>query len=134
MRYFKVTDSQMRSLYFDYYHGKGVQYELGKTVRPVVGKLFCYSLDHLRYYGFPEYTVEGRYPGRRLFECECLSPIVRRTYVKLLRSLSSEIIGRTYRSVREYDMLEVEAVFAQGIKLVREITNEELEVIIKERY
>lgn len=133
--HYKVTDLQMRSIFFDYYYEKGVQYKLNEFVYPQVGELFCYSDAHLDiWYGFVEYdtTWEYSYTSRRIFECECLEPYEFKANIIQPTILSYEDIGKTDFSHFECDRT-VEVILTKGIKLLRELSVEDVRTLVKEK-
>ena len=135
--YFKVTDSQMRSIYYDNYHGKGIQYEIGKMVRPQVGKIFAYSLGHLNESGFMEFhsAYYRKYnKEKRLFVCQCLFPKHCITYVRRPVLLCEDEVGDFFTNRDfEWDYVCRNVVLSSGVKLVREIFEDEFLDLIKNR-
>lgn len=138
--YFKVTDNDMRSLYYDEYYGHGIQYEVGKMVRPTVGKIFVYSLEHLRGYGFHEYSFlpyNFKPPDRRLFICQCLFPKHMLVYVKQPACLRDVFIGKLFSKEMHSltrSIVTRKVVLASGVKLIREVFRDEFQELIANRF
>ena len=134
--YFKVTDSQMRSLYYSEYHGHGIQYEFDKMVKPTRGRIFVYSLEHLINTGFPEFDHLD-HGDKRLFICQCLFPKNVTVYVRKPYCLSEHQVGRFcdikkgYLASRYATIRDV--VLTAGVKLIREVSSDELQKFIENR-
>lgn len=135
MRYFKVTDSEMRSLYYYAFYGKGVQYKIGECVLPQVGELFCYSLEHLDTTGFQEYSSYRGYrsPEIRLFECECIEPREANIFCKYLTYLDESNVGVIYNKYYEYTMRR-KVVLTKGITLIKEISDNDFRSLIVAKF
>lgn len=135
MRYFKVTDGKMRSRYYYDLHGKGVQYNVGEFVRPERGELFCYSLNHLSLSGFDEYDSSRMFRPRmiKLFECECIDPRETTVVCMSLAFLKEEDVGFLWPIYGKNTIVR-QAVLAKEIKLIKEVSDEELQSIIAEKY
>jgi len=138
--YFKVTDEHMRSLYYGNYRGKGIQYEIGKMVKPAVGRIFAYSLIHLTSSGFQEFSYGSFYQAqrdRRLFICQCLFPEHTIVYVRRPILLTEKDIGTVERRFSKRDIhshIERQIVLASGVKLIREVLEDEFHELILKRY
>lgn len=138
--YFKVTDKNMRSIYYDNYRGKGIQYEIGKMVKPAVGKIFAYSLSHLAWFGFQEFKYDifrQAQIDKRLFICQCFFPKHVTVFVRRPMFLAEKDIGEVERRVREIDTfshVERRIVLASGVKLIREVLEDEFHELISKRY
>lgn len=135
--YFKVTNNNLSSLYSDHFPKHSVQYKVGEFVSPNYGQLFCYHLRHFSEDRFPEYaSIDEQY--RKLWICECVNPITTEIYPIRL-DLVDSYIEKVLITERRIDCdIQVSwprnVILADQVKLVREITLEEVKQLYLETY
>ena len=126
MRFVKITDHNLESVYAFELGQHAIQYKVDEWVYPTKGSIFCYRWNDKHDYSEWRYglyrTKNLKHFGRRCFECEVFNPtFYDELWIPSLNHVFKHVGSTSLQRDNIHYWSVYNIVLTGGVKLVREI-------------